>query len=386
VSRAHPPVPDALRIAATLERCGVNLTIVVPGLDPIPIGSQPERVRVTFHSEAAAATLASRDHVRLAEAYLAGEIDIEGDLLEIVKVTDELDMNTPLRHKLWLGLQLRLRDRLAYDRESIAVQYDHPPEFYLPWLDRWRAYSHGFYTTPDDTLTEAQERKMSFAIDALGLEPGMQVLDMGSGWGCFVEFAGRRGIRVHGITISEAQYRYVSELISRENLPCSVELVNLLEYRPLTRFDGAVFLGTLEHVPEYDRVIEFLSTHLAPGSRFYADFCASRHSFAIGRFMKKYLWPGPITYMDVGRLVRKLIAAGFNIHELQDDTMNYAYTIRSWGDGMELHRKALAELTTEATVRAYLLFLRGSYHFLSTNRTQAYHLVAGLEPGRLRSG
>ena len=77
-----------------------------------------------------------------------------------------------------------------------------------------------------------------------------------------VEYAGRRGIRVHGITISECQHRFVSELIRTRDLPCTVELVNLLEYRPPVAFDGAVFLGTFEHVPEYERVASFLTRHL----------------------------------------------------------------------------------------------------------------------------
>ena len=100
--------------------------------------------------------------------------------------------------------------------------------------------------------------------------------------------------------------------------------------------------------------------------------------------MKKYLWPGPIAYMDVGTLLKKLIGAGFNVQELADDTLNYAYTIRDWGDAMEAQREKLAALTSEATVRAYLLFLRGSYHYLTTNQTQAYHLVAGRGPSPLR--
>ena len=65
---------------------------------------------------------------------------------------------------------------------------------------------------------------MQFAIDHLGLKPGMDVLDMGAGWGCFVEYAGERGIQVHGITVSEAQYRFVADLIDSKGLPCTVEL------------------------------------------------------------------------------------------------------------------------------------------------------------------
>jgi cyclopropane-fatty-acyl-phospholipid synthase len=214
----------------------------------------------------------------------------------------------------------------------------------------------------------------------------MDVLDMGAGWGCFVEYAGRLGIRVHGITISEIQHRFVRGLIERERLPCTSELVNLAVYRPPVAFDGAVFMGTLEHNPEYERVAAFLAAHLKPAGRLWADFCAQRTDFTIGRFMKKYVWPGPISYVNPARLVRALLGAGFNVHELRDDTRHYAYTVRDWGDALEAQRTALAAQFGEPAVRAFLLFLRGSLHFLETNRTQAYHLVAGREAAPLASG
>jgi len=366
-------------IAARLEGAGCNLTLTVPGAPDVLVGQRPEAASVTIRSRRAARSLLAFDTLRLGEAYLRQEIDVEGDLLALIPIVDVLDMRGSRLHQLWLGLQLLYRNRTEYDRESNAVHYDLPPEFYLPWLDERRSYSHGFYASPDDSLDDAQERKLQYAIDSTRLEPGMDVLDMGCGWGSFLEYAGLRGIRVHGITVSERQHAYVSQIIEARQLPCTVELVNLLDYRPDLTFDAVVFLGTMEHVPEYDRVARFLASYLKPNGRVYADFCSQRASFTVGRFLKKTIWPGSITYIDVGRLVGTMIRAGFNVHALRDDTLNYGYTIRDWGDRFEQHREKLAEMTDEATVRAYLVFLRGSYHFLRTNQTQAYRLVLGRE-------
>jgi cyclopropane-fatty-acyl-phospholipid synthase len=375
-------LPPALRRAAdVVDAAGASLTLVLPEGE-IAIGPRPGTARVVVKDDAARGALASLDHLALAEAHLAGAIDLEGDLVEVLKVATHLSLAAGPLERLRLGLRLLLRDRTRYDRESIAFHYDRPPAFFLPWLGSARCYSHGLYDGPDDALDAAMERKMQRAIDLLGLEPGMEVLDMGGGWGCFVEYAGRRGIHVRAITISEQQHRFVERLIREQDLPCSVELVNFREYAPTTRFDGAVFMGTFEHNPEYDRAAAFLVKQLKPGGRVWADFCAQRSDFTFGAFMKKYVWPGPITYVNPYRLAEALIRAGFNLHELHDDTLSYAYTIRDWGDGFERHREALSAEFGEPTVRAFLLFLRGSYHFLMENRTQAYHLVAGLEPAR----
>lgn len=365
---------------------GAELELRGPGLAPLRIGRRASPTRVHVLTTAALRALERTDVLALAEAYLRGGIEVEGDLSEVMKLSDVLDFGPSRLERLRLALKLLLRNRIVYDRESIAFHYDRPPEFFLPWFDRWRSYSHGFYASPDDSLEEAQARKLQHAIDALGLKPGSHVLDMGAGWGCFLEYAGLRGIHVHGITISRQQYDFVRELIRSRELPCTIELVNLFEYRPRRRFDGAVFLGTFEHVPEYGRVARFLAEHLEPGARLYADFCSVHRGFVLGAFMKKHIWPGAIQYVDTARLVRELTRAGFNVHELADDTLSYAYTVRDWGDALEAHREELAGRFGEATVRAFLLFLRGSWYFLRTNKTQAYHLVAGRAPAALRRG
>lgn len=367
-------------VVAALESAGARVCIVLPERPPLQVGSGTPLAEIRVRCTEAAAALERLDVLRLAEHYLEGDIDVEGDLLEVLKAATALPLAGGWTHRGRLALRLLLRRRDAYDRESIAFHYDRPPGFFLPWLGRWRCYSHGLYAGPDDDLDRAMARKMQAAIDALGLEPGMEVLDMGAGWGCFVEYAGLQGIRVRAITISREQQRFVEALIRERGLPCSVELVNFRAYRPPRPLDGAVFLGTFEHVPEYDRAAAFLERHLAPGARVWADFCAQHRDFTLGPFMKRYVWPGPIRYVDPAGLVRAFVRCGFNVHEMRDDTLHYARTVRDWGDRLERERNALAEEFGEPAVRAFLLFLRGSVHFLERNLTQAYHLVAAREP------
>ena len=391
---APPPPPrgegiglrraSALRaLADRLSRAGANLTLVAPGLEPLETGRAPARARVVFHDEKALDPLLRGDHLRLAEAYLAGRIDVHGDLLEVMKVTDLLEMDASTLEKLGFAVRLRLSSRRRWNRRSISFHYDRPPEFFLAWLDRSRSYSHGFYRFPDEAPEEAQARKMQYALDALRLKPGMWILDMGTGWGGFLEYAGRRGISVHGITLSTEQFRFVERSIRDSRLPCTVELVDFCDYRPRAPLDGAVFMGTLEHVPDYGRVARFLAEHLKPEARFYADFLSSREARLFGAFLSKHIFPGTASYVDLTKLVEALGRHGFNILELADDTESYACTVRDWADALESAREELARRFGEATVRTFLLYLRGSQHFFSRNRTQAHHLVGGRESAPL---
>ena len=369
-------------LAARMADGGANLTVETPDGDAIAIGEDPTRARVVFHSNGAVGALLDGSHLELAEAYLREELDVEGELRQALFVTDHLDLNRPswLRRAL---VSLRFAfDRRRLNRRSIAYHYDRPPEFFLAWLDSSRSYTHGMFATPDEDLGTAQRRKLQFAIDALDLRAGMQVLDMGCGWGSFLEYAGAQGIRVHGITLSRDQHAFVSELIRAKRLPCSVECVDFLDYRPTEAFDGAVFMGSLEHMPDYGYLGRFLARHLTPEARVYSDFVTTREGRLAGAFLRKYIFPGVSGYVELGKLVTALVAAGFDVRELGDDTSSCAHTVRDWARTMERVRVELADRHGELAVRAFLLYLWSSHHFLETGRTQAYHLIVGRRPGR----
>jgi cyclopropane-fatty-acyl-phospholipid synthase len=359
---------------------GASLLVEAPGIEPLAIGPAPAKTRVVFRDAEAVEALLRGDHLALAEAYLEQRVDVDGDLRAALFVTDHLDLGPPSRLATWVWRLRFLLDRRRLDARSIAFHYDRPPDFFTAWLDeRFRSYTHGLYATPDDDLADAQERKLARAVEALGLEPGMHVFDMGAGWGSFLEYAGRRGIHVHGITLSREQHRFVSERIRELALPCTIECVDFLDHRPERAFDGAVFMGSLEHMPDYARVARFAARHLRPDARLWADFVTSREGPIAGAFLRKYVFPGVSGYVDVAKLTAALGREGFHVHELADDTASCACTVRDWALRLEAARESLARRHGEASVRAFLLYLWSSHHFLERRRTEAHHLVAGRE-------
>ncbi len=371
-------------VLQAVERAGANLTVVLPGDRIARLGGRPDAARVTIHAEGTLQALAEQDLTRVAEGYLTGEVDAEGDFLEIMKITDVILPDPGWLERMRFWARLLLRDRRRLQRESISFHYDRPAEFFLPWFERWRSYSHGLYASDGDAPDEAQERKLRLALERLAVKPGDRVFDMGCGWGSFLEYAGLQGIHVHGITISHEQERFVRALIAEQDLPCTVERVDFLDFEPAEPFDGAVFMGTFEHLPDYRFAASFLGRWLRPEARVWADFCTARGSRLGGAFLKKYVWPGHTRYVDVPALLEALDREGFNIHELADDTVSYARTVRDWADAFEQARTDLEEGFGREPTRAFHLFLRASEYFLAHNKTQAYHLVAGRRPAGLR--
>lgn len=367
-------------LAERMATAGTSLAVEAPGIETVRVGPDPARTRVVFRDGGALDALLTGHHMQLAEAFLHERIDVVGSFEDVIQVTDHLAYEAPSRVREWLWWLRFLLDRRGLDQRSIAHHYDRPPDFFLAWLDATRSYTHGFYAAADEDSAAAQARKLQYAIDVLGLEPGMEVFDMGCGWGAFLEYAGARGIRVQGITLSRDQHAFVSDRIRTRNLPCAVECVDFLDYRPARRFDGAVFMGSLEHLPDYRHMGRFLDAHLQPQAGLYCDFVTSKQGRLGGAFMTKYIFPGVSNYVDVPGLVRVLLRAGFNVRELADDTLSCAFTVRDWARNLEREHEALASRHGELPVRAFLLYLWSSYHFLASNRTQAYHLVASREP------
>ena len=101
-----------------------------------------------------------------------------------------------------------LRGQVRSDHDYIEHHYENDPDFFLSFLDRrHRAYSQGVFEHPDEPLEDGITRKLDYALDAIGVGPGARVLDIGGGWGAFVEYGGRHGLHVTSLTISEASRR-----------------------------------------------------------------------------------------------------------------------------------------------------------------------------------
>jgi len=89
------------------------------------------------------------------------------------------------------------------------------------------------------SFTKGTEQEVDFLVDALDLEPGMEVLDVGCGPGRHAHALGRRGIAVHGVDIST---RFVD--LARRDAPAGVTFERL-DARHLAldaMFDAAISL------------------------------------------------------------------------------------------------------------------------------------------------
>jgi cyclopropane-fatty-acyl-phospholipid synthase len=196
-----------------------GLPLAIRCWDGSTIGPESPTATIVVHSPQALRRLMwAPNELGFGRAYVAGEIDVEGDLFGALAVRENLaeDDNGATLALGFTGWQraavaaLRLKvlgppppapaeeSRLhgrrhspERDRAAITYHYDISNDFYRLLLGPSMTYSCAYFTEPDATLEQAQAAKYDLICRKLQLQPGMRLLDVGCGWGGMVMHAAR---------------------------------------------------------------------------------------------------------------------------------------------------------------------------------------------------
>jgi cyclopropane-fatty-acyl-phospholipid synthase len=343
-------------------------------------GSGPPAFTLRVHNERGVRALAGLDLAEAAGAYVLGDIDVDGDVVALIEMRAFFGDRNPLRFA-WRFARPLLLGQVRSDREWIAFHYDEDPEFYLQFLDaRHRCYSQGIFERDDEPLEDAISRKLEFALEAIGAREGDHVLDIGGGWGSFVEFAGRRGIRVTSLTISRASEAFMRALIERERLPCEVRLEHLFEHAPPERYDAIVNLGVTEHLPHYRATLRKYGSLLRPGGRIYLDASAARRKHSQPTFTERFIYPGNGSLLCLHEYLEELARTPLRLEGVYDDRHSYYLTARAWAERLDRARGTIEERWGRAVHRRFQLFLWGTASSFRLDRSQAYRVVLSAPP------
>ena len=224
-------------------------------------------------------------------------------------------------------------------RKNIAYHYDLGNDFYKLWLDDSMTYSSGLFRTGQESLEKAQEQKYASVVDKLGAKPGDHVLEIGCGWGGFAEYAaGQRGLRVTGLTISQAQHDFAVARIAKAGLADRVE-IKLQDYRDETgTYDGIASIEMFEAVGEKYWPVYFntVMARLRPGARAtfqiitIADARFETYRKTVD-FIQKYVFPGGMLPSPTV-LRAEVEKAGLKVLDSIEFGKSYSTTLRRWHD------------------------------------------------------
>ena len=333
----------------------------------------------------------------LAEAFISGDVDIEGELEATVRMADQVGerIRRPGTLARLVPLLVRLprdgardvrRARFARPSRSphaarpagiaaIRYHYDVGNAFYELWLDNQMQYSCAYFRTGRESIDEAQGDKLEHICRKLRLQAGERLLDIGCGWGGFIRYAASRyGVTAHGITLSAAQADYARERIAREGLTdrCQVDIVDYRDLDTTQRYDKVVSIGMAEHVTKERQPGYFAAAHrvLKPGGLFLNHCQASiqrarpttmrrRVSDRLWRrneFIERYVFPES-RLVAAADLVASAEQAGFELRDVESLREHYALTLRHWVRRLGEHEREATRLVGERTHRVWRLYM-----------------------------
>ncbi|MEV6576371.1 cyclopropane-fatty-acyl-phospholipid synthase family protein [Streptomyces sp. NPDC051577] len=328
----------------------------------------------------------------MAEAYITGELDIDGDLGDgLARVwqalTDRGRLPAPtLRERARvtvaavrlgaLGLRptppngrAHLTGRLhtrARDRAAIGHHYDLSNDFYALLLDPTMAYSCAYWTSehPDYTLADAQQDKLDLICRKLRLTEDSRLLDVGCGWGSLALHAAQNHrARVTAVTLSARQHAHTTARAAELGLTDHVD-VRLCDYREIDT-DGYDAVSTVEmgeHVgaDQYPAFTRTLRNRLRPGGRLLVQQMSRRHNApGGGPFIATYIAPD-MHMRPLGATLSLIEDAGMEVLHVESMRDHYARTCIAWVDTLERRLPEFHALVGEQTARTWRLYLTGA--------------------------
>ncbi len=236
-----------------------------------------------------------------------------------------------------LGFRSR-RNTLKGSKDNIEAHYDLSNELFSLFLDPSMTYSCAVFSdSQDQDLEAAQQRKLAMIADKAGLKPGDQVLEIGCGWGGFLQEAASRGARASALTLSENQAAWVRKMIEERHLQDKAS-VSIQDYRTIEqRYDAVVSIEMLEAVgheyhPSFFRAVD---RALKPHGRAVIQvitindqrYPAYRWE---GDWIRKYIFPGGLLpcLSRIAEVLQK--HTSLTISHVESIGPHYATTLALW--------------------------------------------------------
>jgi cyclopropane-fatty-acyl-phospholipid synthase len=349
VEASLPDVPKLVRFAfrfvSKLRRGTLDVTLPdgrtvrCGGLEPGPVA------QMTIYNYSFAWRLARGGDIGIAEAYLRREWDTPNltQFLYIFCVNHDLIQamlgNNPVARFVQLFRHWFNRNTKRQARRNIYAHYDIGNSFYSAWLDPSMTYSSALYEDGTVDLTAAQHNKYKRLAEAINLQPGQKVLEIGCGWGGFAEYVAKNyDAQVVGLTISTEQRDFAQKRMQAAGLNDKVE-IRFQDYRDERgQYDRIASIEMIEAVGEqfWPQYFTQLRDRLAPGGLAGIQAITIQDKFfnAYRRevdFIQRYVFPGG---MLPSPQVLKSLGEKFGVPVIRERIFgeDYAKTLATWRD------------------------------------------------------
>jgi cyclopropane-fatty-acyl-phospholipid synthase len=399
---------------------GTDLPVAVRAYDGSKLGPDHARTSIVVRSRDALRRIATApNELGFGRAYVAGDIEVDGEIFDVMDLVEQLEDVSLRPHHVVEALRLvgpsglrplppppeeaRLRGRRhSRDRDAAAIahHYDVSNDFYRIVLGPSLTYSCAVWSHDTTTLEDAQAAKHELVCRKLALEPGMRLLDVGSGWGSMLIHAAlNHGVRGVGVTLSRSQAESARAHVAELGLADRVE-IRFGDFRDVDDgpYDAISSIGMFEHVGLAELDAYFRRCHsllrnqgrllnhaiARPAHRGRMDHRWWEPRFLGWNFTDRYVFPDGELH-EVGNVISAMQEAGFEARHMENLREHYALTLRAWVRNLEAQWEDAVRLVGEGRARVWRLYMAAAAVGFEHDDNQI-HQVLGVVTVRGASG
>ncbi len=313
--------------------------------------------------------------IGLGESYISGYWDC-GNINNLIKfgIENYNELERVIKGSLLKILFFRIKHFLNRNSrkgslKNVHAHYDIGNEFYQLWLDSSMTYSSAIFNSIDEELLSAQENKYERILKKLKLKNGDHILEVGCGWGGFMEYAARNGFKVTGVTISKEQDEFAKKRLSKFG---NLAKVKLQDYRDIDgKYNHIVSIEMFEALGEkyWKKYFKMLFSILKPGGKLIVQsITINNNDFFSYRkcsdFIQQYIFPGgmlpsPKIFKDVA------VKQGFIYRGDLEFGRDYGITLKRWEENFSSVLSRVKKLGFDdkfiRTWRFYLKYCQGGF-------------------------
>lgn len=329
------------------------------------------------------------------EDYMAGKVDINTDLLEMLWNKDEIFTFDYVGHHYKFFVTRMIPEVISHSQEQdtriIRSHYDNQNDLFNWFLGERMIYTSCYFTDENETLEQAQDNKMDIIAQKIQLKEGETLLDIGCGWGTLIaHMAKYYGAETTGVTIAPAGAEWAQKQIEEYGVEDKAQ-VKVMDYRdiPMKKYDKITCLEMAEHVgiKNFKKFMKQCYDMLEDDGIFYMQIACLRERDSLfrgpnqedlvwGLFMNEYIFSGADASMPISWDLTRMEKVGFEIHSVENIGIHYSKTINYWYDNWMSNKDKVLEKYGQETFRMYEIFLAWSTIIAKHGGSTAYQIVA----------